>query len=63
MLGDGYYLRESVKQRILNESLRSIQKGEIETYELDLVRKDYLEYNGRYTCIYGRDFYNLIGRV
>ncbi|MEI6154149.1 MAG: tetratricopeptide repeat protein, partial [Deltaproteobacteria bacterium] len=44
MLGDGYYLRESVKQRILDESLRSIQKGDIETSELDMVRKAYLTY-------------------
>ncbi len=44
MFKSGYYLQESVKRKILHESVQSIQKGDIETYELDLLRKDYLEY-------------------
>jgi len=43
-LKNGYYIQESVKNKILQQSLASIQKGEIETYELDLLRKDYLDY-------------------
>jgi len=44
MLKHGYYLQESVKQRIFHESLLSIKKDGIESPEMNLLRSEYLKY-------------------
>lgn len=44
ILKSGYFLQESVKRRILHESLMSIQKNGTESIETSSLRREHLEY-------------------